>query len=201
MWLGKPVVKAPVVWALATALMAFVGGAVGVLLPIEGLELRGTVYELSLYNYVLLAGLLGGLGGLVYWGPKLWGRRLPDGPALGLAGLGLVGVVLVAFPDVIAGFLDQPFGAVDDLGDSGALQILNIASFAGVVVLVVVVLALLALALTGFRGGPAAGDDPWEGATLEWATTSPPPDGNFATAPAPVRSAQPLLDAREESAP
>jgi heme/copper-type cytochrome/quinol oxidase subunit 1 len=53
------------------------------------------------------------------------------------------------------------------------------------------------LAIVSLLGrGPTAGDDPWQGQTLEWATTSPPPVGNFGTLP-PVTSAEPLLDQRE----
>jgi cytochrome c oxidase subunit 1 len=46
-------------------------------------------------------------------------------------------------------------------------------------------------------GGREAGDDPWGGHSLEWATTSPPPRHNFTRLP-PVRSFAPLLDVREE---
>ena len=68
---------------------------------------------------------------------------------------------------------------------------------------------LLALALLGFVGlllGAARsrdlpGDDPWGGHTLEWATSSPPPVGNFASLP-PITSEAPLYDARHaEEAP
>ena len=52
------------------------------------------------------------------------------------------------------------------------------------------------LLLRGFTKGELAGDDPWEGHTLEWVTTSPPPQGNF-TAPLPeITSDRPLLDLR-----
>ena len=50
---------------------------------------------------------------LVFWGPKLWGRRLPGPAAAALAVLGLLAVVLVAFPDLVLGFLDQPLGEVN----------------------------------------------------------------------------------------
>jgi heme/copper-type cytochrome/quinol oxidase subunit 1 len=47
------------------------------------------------------------------------------------------------------------------------------------------------------RRGPHAGDDPWEGNTLEWATTSPPPEHNFHSL-APVRSQRPVYDTRKQ---
>jgi heme/copper-type cytochrome/quinol oxidase subunit 1 len=78
-------------------------------------------------------------------------------------------------------------------GLAGASDFLNGVAAAGVALLALGVL-LAVVALLG--RGPAAGDDPWDGQTLEWATTSPPPVGNFATL-APVTSAEPLLDLRE----
>jgi len=55
------------------------------------------------------------------------------------------------------------------------------------------VLAFVALALKSFTSGESAGDDPWDGQTLEWATTSPAPADNFAAVHV-VSSAEPLLD-------
>ena len=55
------------------------------------------------------------------------------------------------------------------------------------------VLAVVGLALQSFTKGEAAGDDPFDGQTLEWATTSPPPANNFAEIHA-ISSAEPLLD-------
>jgi heme/copper-type cytochrome/quinol oxidase subunit 1 len=190
---GRPRFGSPGVWAAAAVLMLLAGAALGVLLPFEGLDLQGTVATFSLFNYVLLAGALGGLGGLVYWGPKLWGRRLPEAASAGLGALGLVGVVLVAFPDVILGFLDQPVDAVSDFGIDGPVALLNAVTVVGYVLLLLVVVALALLALRGFAHGPLAGDDPWDGQTLEWAVPSPP--GAVVDLPA-VTSAQPLLDRR-----
>jgi heme/copper-type cytochrome/quinol oxidase subunit 1 len=59
--------------------------------------------------------------------------------------------------------------------------------------MVLTVLAFAGLALSSFRSGPLAGDDPWDGQTLEWATTSPAPIDNFVELHA-ISSAEPLLD-------
>jgi heme/copper-type cytochrome/quinol oxidase subunit 1 len=178
-------------------LVAIVVGALG---PIRGLGLLAesnsdgvdTIYLQSVVDYVVFAALLGGLAGLAFWGPKLWGRRLPDLPVIGLGLLGLLGVVLTAFPKVILGFLGQADVEVNDLG--GGAGWLNAVSLAGYVVLIVVVVGFLALALRSWTGrGDEAGDDPWDGHTLEWLTSSPPPPANFVETPA-VTSATPALD-------
>jgi heme/copper-type cytochrome/quinol oxidase subunit 1 len=177
-------------------LFALGGAAVGVLPPFEGLNLEGTVYGFAQFNAVAYAAVLAGVGGLVYWGPKLWGRRLSEPAMYGVALLGLLGVALIAIPDVILGFMKQPAGTVNDFGIDGPVGFLNALSGVGYVVLALALLGVIAQALRGFRRGPLAGDDPWQGQTLEWATTSPPPAGNFAEPPV-VSSAQPLLDVRE----
>ena len=58
-------------------------------------------------------------------------------------------------------------------------------------------LAFAGLAVKSWRSGELAGEDPWGGQTLEWATTSPPPVDNFATTPT-VMSPEPLLDLEAE---
>jgi heme/copper-type cytochrome/quinol oxidase subunit 1 len=191
---GRPSPGSPLLFAVAALLIALAGAAVGVLTPFHGLELQGTVYEFAQFNFVAYAGVLAGLGGLVYWGPKLWGRRLSELAMRGLATLGLLAVGLIAIPDVILGFLEQPANSVSSFDIDGPVGFLNAVSGIGYVVLALVVLGVVAQALRGFTRGPAAGDDPWGGQTLEWAASSPPPHGNFAEPPV-VESAQPLLDA------
>ena len=189
----------PLVWAVAALLMLLAGAANGALVAISQLDLIETTATTAQVHYVLVAVLLGCFGGIAYWAPKLWGRSVPEGPSTGLAVGGLVGCVLLSLPDLISGFLDQParLGQVDD--SESTVEALNLASAVGggLVVLVAVAFAgLVVRAATGRRSDtdPVL-DDPWDGHTLEWATTSPPPPGNFTEVP-PVRSEAPVYDAR-----
>src|SRR5690606_400234 len=106
----------------------------------------------------------------------------------------LAGIALAGIPDVISGFLDQPSGLVDGEVEDG-VQVLNVLSLIGMGVVALGALLLLggfARALAG--GARYAPNNPWKGHTLEWATVSPPPIGNFTEPLAPVRSERPLLD-------
>ncbi len=169
--------------------------------PLE--DLRGTVIATSVMQYVLLAALIGAVAGLYYWAPKIFGRRMLAPLGL-LAGLTLVGgTVLVALSGVINGFLDEGDQVFRTVGladaylgvwDETAVETFNVIATIGSVLLVAGLgLVLLDVAQAIARGPEDGVDDPWEGHTLEWATTSPPPPGNFAEAPV-VRSERPLLD-------
>jgi len=185
------------VWAVPALLVFLIAAGLGVLTPLTGLDLQGTVFQLAQFDATLVAGLLAGLGGLVYWGPKLWGRRFPEGIAKGLAALGFLGALALVIPNVINGWAyDQPLGEVNFAAD-GMQNALNAVSAAGATLLVLVVLGVLAVAAKAFRAGEAAGDDPWDGNTLEWATTSPPPPGNFPEPPL-VHSDEPLLERKPD---
>lgn len=185
--------------------MILVGAIANAVGAIDDLELGGTVFQEGTLVYVVYGAVLGVLGGVVHWAPKLWGRRFPAVPALGLALLGVLATVLASLPFVIAGFAGQPAAAAA-FSYSGPASLWNVLVLVGHALMVLTVLGFLALAVRTFSGsGTPAGDDPWDGQTLEWATTSPAPGNNYPDVPV-VRSAEPLLDlksarsTREESA-
>jgi heme/copper-type cytochrome/quinol oxidase subunit 1 len=193
---ARPRLVAAFVFAVSAVVMTWVGALAGALTPIDdfpGGALAGSAYQAGQANYALLGALLAGLGGLAWWGPKLWGRRLADTALIGLAGLGLIGVVLAALPDVIAGFLDQPFNDPTFEVD-GPHELLAVVYIGGQALLLLVLLATGLILLRGARTGEPAGDDPWGAQTREWALPSPP-TGAAAVATM-VTSPEPLLDGK-----
>lgn len=189
---GRPRLLAPFVFAFFGLGMLLVGMAGQVLVPILDLGLKGTVFEEGSFVYVVYGGVLAAFGGVVYWGPKLWGRRIPDAAALPLALLGVAATILAALPYYIAGFADQP-AASAAFDYSGSPELWNVLSTVGHALMALTAAAFVALALRSFTSGPPAGDDPWDAQTLEWATSSPPPADNFAEPPT-VSSPEPLVD-------
>jgi heme/copper-type cytochrome/quinol oxidase subunit 1 len=185
-------VFAPLVFGLLGALMVFVGVAANAVYQVGDARLAGTVFEEGTWLYIVYGAVLSALGAITYWGPKLWGRSIPDKAALPLAGLGFIATVLAALPLLIAGFAKQPAG-VTEFDYSGPQNLWNGLSAAGHVLMLITVLAFAALALRSFTKGNPAGDDPWDGQTLEWATSSPAPYDNFVDMHT-VASAEPLLD-------
>jgi heme/copper-type cytochrome/quinol oxidase subunit 1 len=110
----------------------------------------------------------------------------------------LIAAVLASLPYYIAGFADQPAAAVD-FEYSGPSELWNTLATIGHGLMALTVLAFAGLALKSFRSGTTVGDDPWDAHSLEWATSSPAPENNFAEIHT-VMSPEPLLDLKPENA-
>lgn len=190
---GKPSLTAPWVFAVLGLLMLLLGAASHVLLTIEDVGLIGSIFEAGSYVAVTFGSLILALGAVAYWGPKLWGRRIPDKAALPLALLAFAGTAVSSLAYLVAGFADQPAGALDGFSYEGPQELWNVLATAGFALVLLAMLAFAGLAAKSFRSGESAGDDPWDGATLEWATSSPPPADNFAELTV-VGSEYPLAD-------
>jgi heme/copper-type cytochrome/quinol oxidase subunit 1 len=203
---------APLLLALLSGLMLLTGASAAALAVIEPLDLLPTSWSAGVAMLAIGGAITGALAGVQYWAVKIWGRAIPNGAGLLVALLLAVGVFAIAGGQMLAGVYDQPDivtvaanGAegefegeleVRDAVDTGnVISLLGWASLAGGVVVFGLGLLGGLLRPTGDEG---AADDPWNGHTLEWATTSPPPTGNFAEV-ALVTSEAPLLDARSGS--
>jgi heme/copper-type cytochrome/quinol oxidase subunit 1 len=195
---GKPTITAGSVGALLSALLlmlAAVGSALYVIRPLrlqpgERVDLPlANVYQTGLLGLVVGAVVVGAIASLHFWCPKITGRMANDsfGKLLVLGGAG--GAALVGVPLCVLGFANR-WDALADAADA-----LHLVSTVGAALLLAVLLLTGASLLAASRG-PRAADDPWDGQTLEWATASPPPTGNFGELP-PIESPEPLLDAKE----
>jgi len=188
---GRLNTKSPMlasVFAALTLALAVFGSALFVIKP---LRLQNTpTFGYGLLVFVVGTGALAGLAGLFYWAPKFWGRAIPEGLSKLSAVVALAGTLLAGLALCLLGFATRFTGIAD------ATDQLNWAAALGAAVIAVALVLALVTLIAGIRG-PDAGDDPWDGQTLEWATASPPPRGNFGEL-ALITSPEPLLDEADD---
>jgi cytochrome c oxidase subunit I len=193
--LGRPVLRIPLLFVSGFILLFVIGGLTGVMLPLVAFDrqVHDTYFIVAHFHYVLVGGMLFPLfAGFYYWFPKLTGRLLDERLGSWNFWLMFTGFNLAFFPMHIMGLLGMPRRIYTYAAGLG-WDTLNAISTLGAFVLALGILALIINVLASIRTGEQAGDNPWQGGTLEWATTSPPPAYNFRTLPL-VRSLRPVLE-------
>jgi cytochrome c oxidase subunit 1 len=197
MWRGSIRFTTAMLMACGFIVVFLIGGITGVFLaspPID-FDTNDTYYVVAHFHYVMVGGLLFALfAGLYYWFPKMTGRMLSERWGKLQFWLMFAGFNLTFFPQFILGLSGMPRRVGDYLPGLGWGG-LNLASTVGAFLQGVSILPFLWNVYASLRRGPRAGDDPWEGNSLEWATTSPPPQHNFHELPE-IRSERPVFDLR-----
>jgi cytochrome c oxidase subunit 1 len=185
-------------YVVGAILLVLLGGAAAIGAAADGLGANSAWTTGQLHAVLVGAPTLAGFAAFYHWAPKLWGRTL--NPVVGVLQWLLVfgGFVLSAAGNWFLGFAGAPWHVADltGPGSKGSWLALARLSGAGEVLIVLGFLVLVANLLASIMGpGGPAPDDPYQGLTLEWATSSPPPADNFAYVPE-VRSETPLADLR-----
>ncbi len=197
MWRGKIVFKVPMLFAvgfLASFLIGGLDGAFSASTPID-FALQDTYWIVSHLHYVLFGGsAMAIMAATYYWFPKMTGRFLSERIGKVQFWIVLVATQLTFFPMHLLGLNGMP-RRIQDYAPNAGWQDLNLLATIGSFGLGLGVALMMWNIFTSLRGPKTAGDDPWEGNTLEWATTSPPPSYNFDHLPE-IRSERPLFDLR-----
>jgi cytochrome c oxidase subunit I+III len=181
LWSGRPRFQTPLLWIAGFLVTFVIGGLSGVMTASASLDLQltDTYFVVAHLHYVLIGGALFPLfGALVYWYPKATGRLMSE--TWGKVSFWLIagGFNLGFFPMHILGLMGMPRRIYTYPAETGWGP-LNIIASVGSVIAGVGAALFIANALISLRRGAPAGPDPWGGATLEWATDSPPPPQNF----------------------
>ncbi len=197
MYRGQLSFATPMLFALGFLTMFLIGGINGAFsaaVPVD-FALHDTYWVVAHLHYVLFGGsVFGVFAGIYYWFPKMFGRKLGEGLGKIQFVIMFIGFNLTFFPMHILGLDGMPRRIANYSPDAGWSDLNMLATIGGFTI-AMSMLPFLWNVFTTLRNGEPAGDDPWEGNTLEWATSSPPPPYNFDRLPE-IRSERPVFDAR-----
>jgi cytochrome c oxidase subunit 1 len=175
--------QTPLLYGLGFIGLFTIGGLTGIFLATLGVNVHvhDTYFIVAHFHYIMVGGaLMGYLGGLHYWWPKISGRIYPEGWAKFGALVVFVGFNLTFFPQFILGYLGMPrrYHVYPE-----EFQVLNVMSSAGASILGIGYIIPLIYLIWSMRYGKPAGANPWGSTGLEWQTPSPPPTYNFEQTP------------------
>jgi cytochrome c oxidase subunit 1 len=180
-WGTRPRLRTPMLFVLGFFFNFLIGGLTGVMLASVSLDqqVHDTFFVVAHLHYVLIGGSVFPLfAGFYYWFPKLAGRMLGDRLGHWNFWLMLIGFNLTFFPMHQLGLKGMPrrvYAYLPGMGWGG----LNLLATLGGVIMTAGVALFLINVFISLRTGEVAGENPWDAATLEWATKSPPHPFNF----------------------
>jgi len=193
--LGRPEFRAPLLFIGGFIVFFVIGGLSGIMfaaIPFDQ-AVTDTYFVVAHFHFIIFgAAVFPLLGAMYYWFPKVTGRMYHERLAQASFWLSFLGTSLTFFPMHLVGLLGMTRRVYTYPAGLG-WDPYNLAETVGAFLLAAGLLLIGAnLLWSSFRGAPA-GDDPFFGGTLEWATTSPPSEYNFPVIPT-VSSAYPNWD-------
>ena len=200
MWRGRLRFPTPMLFAMGFLFQFLIGGITGVIVasPAIDYHVQDTYYIVAHMHYVLFGGsAFAAFAAFYYWIPKMSGRLLDERLGKVHFWLMTIGFNVTFFPMHQLGLSGMPRRIADYPAGAGWTELNIVASIGSVLIALATALFVWnVVQAVWLRRGAIAGPDPWEGNTLEWATSSPPPHHNFVAIP-PIRSERPVFDARE----
>ncbi len=202
MYGGKLRFEPPMLFCIGFLFQFLIAGLTGVMLGVAPFDwqLHDSYFVVAHFHYTLVGGFLFGIfAGIYYWYPKAIGRMLDRRLGIWHFWLFAIGFHLTFDPQHFAGFLGMP-RRIYTYEEGRGWEVYNMISSVGVIAQVAGIMCFVVNLVRSYWKGEPAGEDPWDAWTLEWATTSPPPEYNFETLPV-VRSSRPLWDLKHPEDP
>ncbi len=197
MWRGAIRLTTPMLFAIGFMLNFLIGGITGVLIaspPID-YDAHASYFIVAHFHYVIGGGSLFAIfAATFFWFPKIFGVQLSEKLGKACFWTTFVGFNTTFLPMHFMGIEGMP-RRVYTYSAIANLPLLNAIATLGSGIMAIGVLLLIVNVVVSARKRVPVPDDPWGGYTLEWATTSPPPEFNFTKLP-PIRSERPVFDMR-----
>jgi cytochrome o ubiquinol oxidase subunit 1 len=187
MFRGKIEFKSPMVWLVAFMITFVLGGLTGVLLAVPPVDfvLHNSVFLVAHFHNVIIGGVVfGAFAGYYYWFPKAFGFTLHEGWGKASIWFWVIGFYLAFVPLYMLGLMGMT-RRLQHIPDPGWQPLLLVAEVGAILVFCGILCQIIQLFVsirTRERRRDLTGD-PWNGRTLEWSTSSPPPAYNFAVLP------------------
>ena len=183
MYKGAIVLHTPMLYAISFLILFTIGGLTGVILGAlaTNVVLHDTYFVVGHFHYVMFGGtIIAFLGGLHYWWPKMFGRMYNETLARIACVLLFIGVNVTFFPQLVVGAEGMPRRYAHYLP---VYQPYMVASSIGAYIQLAAFLLMAGYLIHSLVRGKKAPVNPWGGGSLEWTTSSPPPEDNFPVAP------------------
>jgi cytochrome o ubiquinol oxidase subunit I len=187
MYAGRVVYSTPILWSLGFMVTFVIGGMTGVLLAVPPADflLHNSLFLVAHFHNVIIGGVLfGAFAGYTYWFPKAFGFRLHEGLGKAAFWCWIIGFYVAFMPLYVVGLMGMT-RRMQHYDVAAWRPWLLIAAAGAAIILAGIILQVAQLAVS-IRQRQALRDeigDPWNGRSLEWATSSPPPAFNFAVLP------------------
>jgi cytochrome o ubiquinol oxidase subunit 1 len=187
MYGGRIRFTSPVLWTIGFMVTFTIGGMTGVLLAVPPADfvLHNSLFLIAHFHNVIIGGVVFGcFAGLTYWFPKAFGFRLHEGLGKAAFWCWIVGFYLAFMPLYALGFMGMT-RRMNHYDDPAWTPYLLVAECGALFILAGIILQVtqLAWSIHKRQALSTGANDPWDGRTLEWSTTSPPPAYNFALLP------------------
>jgi cytochrome c oxidase subunit 1 len=201
-WGGKIIFSMPMIFSVGFLFQFLCAGLTGIMLSVAPFDwqLGNSYFVVAHFHYVLVGGILFALfAAFYYWYPKITGRMMSDTLGKWHFWLLVIGFHMTFDFMHVPGLLGMPRRIYTYEAGRGWDSWNMIVSIGAIFQAIATLIFVYNLVISYFRGKPA-GHDPWDAWTLEWSTTSPPPDYNFAILPE-VHSRRPLWDLKHPEEP
>ena len=202
MYRGRIRFDTPMLWFMGFVTTFAIGGATGVLMSVPAInfQVHNSLFLVAHFHNMIIGGVLFGIfAGFAYWFPKFTGFKLHEGLGKIAFWHWIIGFILAFLPLYVLGFMGAT-RRLDSYDASLGWQSLFIVAGIGVAIIAVGVLFQVAQIVWSIVKRGANRDvtgDPWDGRTLEWSLSSPPPVYNFAVIPT-VHDRDAFWDAKQQ---